>query len=59
MSFLLRHGFIAALAPVGVPNCDIVVTNDNGDRHRAIQVKTGVEKGSGGGWQMNEKREGK
>lgn len=59
MSFLLRHGFIAALAPVGVPHCDIVVTNDIGDRLCDIQVKTRVEKGSGGGWQMNEKREGK
>ena len=28
MSELLRRGFIAALAPAGVPNCDIVVTDD-------------------------------
>lgn len=57
MSVLLRHGFIAALAPVGVPNCDIVVTDDIGDRLCAIQVKTRVEKGSDGGWHMSEKHE--
>jgi hypothetical protein len=57
MSLLLRHGFIAALAPVGVPNCDIVVTDDIGDRLCAIQVKTRVEKGSDGGWHMSEKHE--
>lgn len=57
MSVLLRHGFIAALAPIGVPNCDIVVTDDIGDRLCAIQVKTRVEKGSDGGWHMNVKHE--
>ena len=57
MSVLLRHGFIAALAPVGVPNCDIVVTDDIGDRLCAIQVKTRVQKGSDGGWHMSEKHE--
>lgn len=30
MSVLLRHGFIAALAPVGVPNTDIIVSDDIG-----------------------------
>ena len=58
MSLLLRHGYIAALAPVGVPNCDIVVTDDIGDRLCAVQVKTRVEKGSDGGWHMSEKHEG-
>ena len=57
MSQLLRRGFIAALAPVGVPNCDIVVTDDIGDRLSAIQVKTRVEKGSDGGWHMGRKHE--
>src|SRR3546814_5267743 len=32
MSELLRRGMIAALAPAGVPNCDIVVTDDIGER---------------------------
>lgn len=57
MSLLLRHGFIAALAPVGVPNCDIVVTDDIGDRLCAVQVKTRVDKGSDGGWHMSRKHE--
>lgn len=57
MSQLLRRGFIAALAPVGVPNCDIVVTDDIGDRLCAIQVKTRVDKGSDGGWHMSMKHE--
>ena len=57
MSVLLRQGFIAALAPVGVPNTDIVVTDDIGDRLCAVQVKTRVEKGSEGGWHMSEKHE--
>ncbi|MEZ0214777.1 MAG: hypothetical protein ACAH27_17800 [Xanthobacteraceae bacterium] len=50
MSLLLRHGLIAALAPVGVPNCDIVVTDDIGDRLCAVQVKTRIDNGSDGGW---------
>ena len=57
MSVLLRHGFIAALAPVGVPNTDIIVSDDIGDRLCAVQVKTRVEKGSDGGWHMSEKHE--
>lgn len=57
MSMLLRHGFIAALAPIGVPNCDIVVTDDIGDRLCAVQVKTRVDKGSDGGWHMSRKHE--
>ncbi|CAI9400084.1 hypothetical protein ANOBCDAF_00411 [Pleomorphomonas sp. T1.2MG-36] len=57
MSVLLRHGFIAALAPVGVPNCDIVVTDDIGDRLCAVQVKTRIDKGSDGGWHMSKKHE--
>ena len=52
MCQLLRRGLIAALAPAGVPNCDIVVTDQIGDRLCAIQVKTRIEKGSDGGWHM-------
>lgn len=57
MCQLLRRGFIAALAPAGVPNCDIVVTDDIGDRLCAIQVKTRREIGSDGGWHMGKKHE--
>jgi hypothetical protein len=58
MSQLLRRGLIAALAPVGVPTTDIVVTDDIGDRACAIQVKTRRELGSDGGWHMKAKHEG-
>lgn len=57
MSQLLRRGFIAALAPVGVPTADIVVTDDIGERASAIQVKTRREIGSDGGWHMKAKHE--
>jgi hypothetical protein len=58
MCQLLRQGYIAALAPVGVPNCDIVVTDDIGDRLCAVQVKTRRDIGSDGGWHMGKKHEG-
>ena len=57
MSELLRRGMIAALAPTGVPNCDIVVTDDIGDRLCAVQVKTRLGKGSDRGWHMSKKHE--
>jgi hypothetical protein len=57
MSQLLRRGLIAALAPVGVPNCDIIVSDEIGDRLSAIQVKTRQEKGTDGGWHMRKKHE--
>ncbi len=57
MCQLLRQGYIAALAPVGVPNCDIVVTDDIGDRLCALQVKTRRNLGSDGGWHMSKKHE--
>ena len=57
MSELLRRGMIAALAPAGVPNCDILVTDDIGDRLCAIQVKTRRGKGSDRGWHMSKKHE--
>lgn len=57
MSQLLRRGFIAALAPAGVPNCDIVVTDKIGDRLCAIQVKTRASAGADGGWHMSKKHE--
>lgn len=57
MSELLRRGMIAALAPAGVPNCDIVVTDDIGDRLCAVQVKTRLGKGTDRGWHMRKKHE--
>ena len=57
MSELLRRGFIAALAPQGVPNTDIVVTDLEGHRLCSIQVKTRRHLGSDGGWHMKSKHE--
>lgn len=57
MSQLLRRGLIAALAPAGVPNCDIIVTDDIGDRLCAVQVKTRNSTGADGGWHMSKKHE--
>ena len=42
MSELLRRGYIAALAPEGVPNIDILVTDVKGARLCSIQVKTPI-----------------
>jgi hypothetical protein len=55
---LLRRGYIAALAPQGVPNADIIVTDELGDKLCAIQVKTRRDIGSDGGWHMKGKHEG-
>src|SRR5260370_30071759 len=57
MSELLRRGYIAALAPRGVPNADIVVTDVGGARACAIQVKTRRDIGADGGWHMRVKHE--
>lgn len=57
MSELLRRGYLAALAPAGVPNADIVVTDLNGSRLCAIQVKTRRGAGQDGGWHMQAKHE--
>lgn len=54
---LLRRDFIAALAPQGVPNMDIVVTNVQGNRQFAIQVKTKRDIGADKGWHMGRKHE--
>lgn len=50
MTELLRRGYIAALAPQGVPNVDIIVTDRDGGRLCPIQVKTRRDIGSDGGW---------
>lgn len=57
MAELLRRGYIAALAPHGVPNADIVVTDLGGSRLCSIQVKTRRDHGSDGGWHMKAKHE--
>ena len=57
MGELLRRDMIAALAPQGVPNMDIVVTDVLGNTLSAIQVKTRRAKGADGGWHMRPKHE--
>jgi hypothetical protein len=57
MSQLLRRGLIAALAPQGVPNLDIVVSDIAGTRQLGLQVKSRLDKGSDGGWHMSAKHE--
>lgn len=58
MAELLRRGFVAAKAPEGVPNFDIVITDINGERLAAIQVKSkrGFARGDKG-WHMKAKHE--
>lgn len=57
MTRLLKEGFVAALAPTGVPTADIVVTDDIGERLCSIQVKTRREIGSDGRLHMKKKHE--
>lgn len=57
MSEMLRRGYIAALAPAGVPNVDIVVTDLEGTRLCSLQVKTRRDLGGDGGWHMKAKHE--
>jgi hypothetical protein len=57
LSQLLRHGWIAALAPEGVPNVDIIATDTKGRSQFAIQVKTRSSRGKDGGWHMSAKHE--
>jgi len=54
---LLRRDMIAALAPVVVPDSDIIVSNRLGSALAAIQVKARRDIGSDGGWHMNAKHE--
>jgi hypothetical protein len=57
MYCLLRRDLIAALAPAGVPNADIIVTDTIGDKLCAIQVKARTKPGADRGWHMGEKHE--
>jgi hypothetical protein len=53
---LLREGLVAALAPKGVPEVDILVTDRKGNSLAEIQVK-GRQYSKDGGWTMNVKHE--
>ena len=57
LSQLLRRGWIAALAPDGAPNMDILVTDENSEILCAIQVKTRRDIGRDKGWHMRAKHE--
>ncbi|WP_299826968.1 hypothetical protein [uncultured Roseobacter sp.] len=57
MSCLLRRGYIAALAPEGAPNLDIVVSTEDGRFQTGIQVKTRRGHGADRGWHMSAKHE--
>jgi hypothetical protein len=54
LSQLLRRGLIAAQAPAGAPNCDLIVTDPEGQRLVAVQVKSIINPL---GWPMNAKHE--
>ena len=57
MAELLRRRFIAALAPQGAQNLDIIVTDAMGDQLCALQVKTRLDRSGDGGWYMGPKHE--
>ena len=57
LSQLLRRGWIAALAPDGAPNMDILVTDENNEKLCAIQVKTRRDIGRDKGWHMKPRHE--
>jgi hypothetical protein len=57
LSELLRRGYIASLAPQGVPTMDVVVADTNGAELCAIQVKSRQHKGRDRGWHMRRKHE--
>jgi hypothetical protein len=58
MAELLRRGLVAAKAPEGVPHFDIVITDINGERLAAIQVKSRRDFAHGDkGWHMKAKHE--
>lgn len=57
MCQLLRRGMIAALAPAGVPDADIIVSDRVGSTLAAVQVKARRDIGRDGGWHMKAKYE--
>jgi hypothetical protein len=54
---LLRRDWVAAIAPEGVPNTDIIITDIEGNKQYAIQVKSRRNIGSAKGWHMGKKHE--
>lgn len=54
---LIKRGVIAAKAPEGSPNMDIVTTDLEGNRLVALQVKTRRDRGNDKGWHMKAKHE--
>lgn len=54
---LLLNGMIAALAPKGVPDADIIVSDKIGSALSAVQVKGRRDIGRDGGWHMKAKHE--
>ncbi|WP_107495121.1 hypothetical protein [Thalassobius sp. I31.1] len=58
MAELLRRGHIAALAPQGAPNMDILIADRSGQQLFSLQVKTRTSVGGDGGWHMSSKHEG-
>jgi len=57
MGELLRRGHIAALAPQGAPNMDILIADQQGQTLFSIQVKTRTHAGGDRGWHMGRKHE--
>ena len=57
MAELLRRGHIAALAPQGAPNMDILIADEQGQTLAAVQVKTRTQIGGDRGWHMGRKHQ--
>ena len=57
MHQILRRGYLAALAPDGAPNSDIIVTDIYSKKLCSVQVKTRRDIGSDKGWHMKDKHE--
>ncbi len=57
MAELLRRKKIAPLAPEGVPNVDILVTDLDSCSLYSVQVKACRNSSSGSGWRLTEKSE--
>ena len=58
MCQLLRRGMIAALAPPGAPEVDIIVSDRFGTSLAAVQVKARQNTRANGGWPLARKHEG-
>ncbi len=54
---LIQKEYVAGLAPANAPNSDIIVTNIEGTKAAAVQVKTRRPLGVGDDWVMKKKHE--